>query len=130
MNRILFSSLRTDWKTPQQLFDKLDTEFSFDYDPCPSTPQFNGLTEPWGSTSFVNPPYNRAIANWLKKALAEHRQGKTVVFLLPARTDTEWFHEIILPNATELRFLKGRLKFSGHKNSAPFPSMIVIFRAQ
>jgi len=126
MNRILFSSLSPGWDTPKAVYNELNKEFFFTDDPCPAGGIF-GLDRPWGSSVFVNPPYSQ-IKAWIEKGLAEHRQGKTVVFLIPSRTDTRWFHESILPFASEIRFVKGRLKFGGAKYNAPFPSMIVIFK--
>jgi len=89
--------------------------------------KFNGLTVDWGKSNYVNPPYGRQIGWWLAKGLWEWSNGKTVVFLIPSRTDTKWWHKYVM-KADEIRFIKGRLKFSNHKNSAPFPSAIVIFR--
>ncbi len=123
----LMTSWRSDWRTPKLLFDELNKEFIFNFDPCPNNPNFDGLAIEWGSRNFVNPPYGRTIGLWLKKGFEEWEKNKLVVFLIPSRTDTVWFHEIILPNAKEIRFIKGRLHFSDHKNSAPFPSMVVIF---
>lgn len=129
---IHFSSKTPEWSTPQVLFDELNTEFNFTLDPCATKENFkcpkyytkkqDGLSKDWtGERVFMNPPYGREIGLWVKK-LSE--MGG--VALLPARTDTRWFHEYIYKKA-EIRFLKGRLKFGDSKNSAPFPSMIVIF---
>lgn len=137
MNKVLFSSKREDWETPQHLFDKLDLEFNFTIDVCADitnnkckrfyTKLDNGLIQDWNNeTIWCNPPYGKKIGEWVKKA-AESKS--TVVMLLPARTDTRWFHEHIY-NKAEVRFIKGRLKFGNSKNSAPFPSMIVIFRKE
>jgi site-specific DNA-methyltransferase (adenine-specific) len=105
----------------------LDIEFDFDMDPCPVNSTFDGLqVQWWGERNFINPPY-KDVAEWIKKGYEESLKGKLCVFLVAARTDTRWFHNIVLPYAKEIRFIKGRLKFSGSKNSAPFPSMIVIF---
>ena len=124
----LFTSQTDNWKTPKMFYQALDAEFGFDYDPCPlaETPRFDGLTTDWGECSFVNPPYSQ-ISQWVKKAHEEHQKGKTVVLLIPSRTDTRWWHEYIM-KATEIRFIKGRLKFGESKNSAPFPSAIIIFK--
>ena len=133
-----FSSKTDNWATPQDFFDELNEEFQFTLDPCANecnakcekyfTKEENGLIQSWaGETVFMNPPYGRAIKDWVKKAYDESKQGATVVCLLPARTDTRWFHDYIYEKA-EIRFIKGRLKFGGAKNSAPFPSMVVIFR--
>ena len=126
MNHILFSSLSPHWNTPPAIYNELNTEFHFTDDPCPTDGLF-GLDRPWGQSSFVNPPYAQ-IKAWMEKGIAEYRQGKTVVFLIPARTDTRWFHDHVLPFASEIRFVKGRLKFGGAKTGAPFPSMVVIFK--
>ena len=133
---LFFSSLKQDGKTPTDLYEKLDKEFHFDFDPCPPNADFNGLEIDWKKSNFVNPPFNQQKL-WIKKAYEESLKNngkwslknKICVLLLPARTDTKIFHEIILPYAKEIRFIKGRLKFQQYKNSAPFPSMIVIFNA-
>lgn len=127
MNKVHFSSLRSDWNTPTKLYEELNTEFSFDCDPCPSNPTFDGLSIVWGERNFVNPPYGRQIVAWIKKGFEESKKGKLVVFLIPSRTDTIWWHDYIM-KADEIRFIKGRLKFGDAKNSAPFPSCIAIFR--
>lgn len=122
-----FSSLRPDWKTPKAVYQILDAEFSFDHDPCPPNYTVDGLTSEWGKSNYVNPPYNQLKA-WLKKGYEEWRKGKTVVFLIPSRTDTIAWHEYCM-KATEIRFIKGRLKFDDSGNSAPFPSAIVVFKS-
>jgi site-specific DNA-methyltransferase (adenine-specific) len=114
------------YETPEWLYKKLDAEFNFDFDPCPTNPTFDGLSIEWGKSNFVNPPY-KEIPKWVKKGIEEWRKGKTVVFLLPASTDTAWFHDFILPNA-EIRFLRGRVRFTG--KPAPFPSIVAILRAE
>lgn len=126
-NRALFSSFKQDFQTPKAIIEELNNEFNFDFDPCPINPVFDGLNIEWGSCNFVNPPY-KDLKKWVNKGYEEFKKGKTIVFLIPARTDTLIFHNIILPFAKEIRFIKGRLKFSNYKNSAPFPSMIVIFK--
>ena len=125
-NKGLFTSIRSDWRTPEDLYKKLDNEFRFDFDPCPTNPTFDGLSIEWGKRNFVNPPYGREIGKWIAKGFQEWLKGKIVVFLIPSRTDTIWFHDFIM-KATEIRFIEGRLKFSNHHNSAPFPSAIAIF---
>ena len=133
-NKLMFSSATDEWSTPQDVFDKLNEEFSFTLDPCANdtndkckkyfTKTENGLLQNWDDEIvFCNPPYGREIGKWVKKA-AESKA--TVVMLLPASTDTKWFHDYIYEKA-EIRFIKGRLKFGGAQNSAPFPSMVVIF---
>ena len=139
MNTDLMFSSKTDmWATPQDFFDKLDQEFHFTLDVCATpenakcqkfyTEQDDGLSQPWTGTVWCNPPYGRNLGKWVEKAYMEHlTEGATVVMLLPARTDTRWFHENVYPHA-EIRFVKGRLKFGDSTNSAPFPSMVAIFR--
>lgn len=126
MNRILFSSQSIHWRTPESVFVELNEEFHFDCDPCPFGGS-GGLNKEWGYRNFVNPPYGRSIFKWLEKGIIEFRSRKLCVFLLPARTDTKWFHFYVLPFAKEIRFIKGRLRYGGAKNNAPFPSMIIIF---
>ena len=122
----LMSSLNQNWRTPQKLYEELNKEFAFDFDPCPVNPSFDGLNIEWGNCNFVNPPYNK-ISEWVKKSFEEWKKGKTVVLLIPSRTDTRWWHDYIM-KATEIRFIKGRLKFNDNKGSAPFPSAIVVFK--
>ena len=124
-----FSSQRMDWKTPKAVYQVLDSEFHFDHDPCPPKYTIDGLTSSWGICNYVNPPYGKELAKWIKKGYEEYQLGKTVVFLIPSRTDTIAWHDYCM-KATEIRFIKGRLKFDDQKNSAPFPSAIVIFRAE
>lgn len=131
---VMFSSKSDMWSTPQDLFDELNTEFHFETDVCAIpenakcekyyTPDINGLKQEWSGVCWCNPPYGREIGKWVAKA-AESKA--TTVMLIPSRTDTKWFHDYIY-NKAEVRFLKGRLKFGGAQNSAPFPSMIVVFR--
>jgi len=135
---LMFSSKTDMWATPQDVFDKLNEEFNFNTDVCASstnakcshyyTEQDNGLLQDWKGTCFMNPPYGRTIGEWVSKAYKESTKGATIVCLLPSRTDTRWWHDNIIDNDAEVRFIKGRLKFGGHNNSAPFPSAIVIFR--
>lgn len=136
---VMFSSKTDEWSTPQDLFDKLNEEFHFDLDVCASETNHkcalyydrkqDGLKMPWKEhVVWCNPPYGREIGKWVHAAILEHiTNGTTIVMLLPARTDTKWFHDDILGWA-EIRFLRGRLKFGGSKNSAPFPSMLAIYR--
>src|SRR5215216_2803610 len=114
LNRGLFTSIRGDWKTPRALFQALDAEFHFDFDPCPINPKYDGLVINWGNMNFMNPPYGREIHKWIEKGYRESLNGKTVVFLLPSRTDTGWWHEYNM-KATEIRFIKGRLRFDDQK---------------
>ena len=124
--KALFSSVRHDWRTPTALYATLDKTFHFDFDPCPSKPGFNGLSVPWKSRNFLNPPYGPEIPRWLAKALQEARRGKIVVALVPSRTDTAWWHDYAM-KAHAIWFVRGRLKFDDQPSSAPFPSAIVIF---
>ena len=125
--KVHFSSMCLDWRTPKAFYEKLNEEFDFDFDPCPNNPSFDGLSIEWKERNFVNPPYRREIGKWLKKGFEEWKKGKLVVFLIPSRTDTKWWHDYVM-KASEIRFIKGRLKFSEHKNSAPFPSCVVVFK--
>ncbi len=128
MNKVHFTSQRQNWKTPLKFYEELNKEFGFNYDPCPSNYLLDGLLTPWGTRSFCNPPYSK-IKDWVKKAYEESLNGKLVVMLIPSRTDTIWWHDYIM-KADEIRFIKGRLKFDEHKNSAPFPSAIIVFRSK
>lgn len=132
-----FSGETAEWETPQYLFDQLNQEFKFEVDvcalpqnaKCPKyyTPSDDGLARRWEGICWMNPPYGREIWKWVAKAYYSSRAGIcTVVCLLPARTDTRWWHEWCMKG--EVRFIKGRLKFSQSKNNAPFPSAVVIFR--
>ncbi len=136
-NELMFSSASEEWSTPQDLFDRLNRKWRFTLDPCAThtnhkcekyyTKEENGLVQPWnGHTVFCNPPYGRGVGEWIEKATRSSRDA-IVVMLLPARTDTKWFQQLIKPNAISIMFLSGRLKFGGCANAAPFPSMIVIF---
>ena len=139
---VMFSSATDNWSTPQDFFDKLNDEFHFTLDVCADennhkcehyyTKEIDGLSRPWVGTIWCNPPYGRKIGEWVRRAYISSQIGSaTVVMLLPARTDTRWFHDYIYNKSnTEIRFIKGRLKFGGCKNSAPFPSMVVIFRSK
>ena len=122
----LFSSATTHWATPKDLYAELDTEFHFDDDPCPLHGN-GGLDREWGQSTFVNPPYGHEITAWVRLAYEQSLKGKTVVCLIPSRTDTRWWHEYVM-KAQDIRFVKGRLKFGDAKQGAPFPSAIVVFR--
>jgi len=137
----LFTSATDEWGTPQEFFDVLDAEFHFTLDPCatPSsakcdryfTKKVDGLAQPWSGRVFMNPPYGRVIGAWLRKAWQESQQGATIVCLIPARTDPVYWHDYVM-RAAEVRFVRGRLRFDdqdgGRRNSAPFPSVVVVFR--
>lgn len=125
MNRVLFKSENQNWQTPDELYMALDAEFHFTLDPCPNGGT-DGLIRSWkGERIYCNPPYGRGVRDWLAKA----KEADLAVFLLPARTDTRWWHEQAM-NAIEIRFLRGRLKFKGAKQGAPFPSVILVFKAE
>lgn len=130
-----FSSATDLWSTPQDFYDNLNKEFKFNLDPCSSdsnhktaryfTRDQDGLSKSWRHDRvFMNPPYGREIGKWMEKAATE---DALVVCLVPARTDTRWWHEWVIGTGAEVRFIKGRLKFGGSKNSAPFPSAVVIY---
>lgn len=123
--KVHFSSANDYWRTPEDVYNALNDEFHFNFDPCPVNPSFDGLATTWGTRNFVNPPYSK-LAAWLRKGYEEAILGKVVVFLIPSRTDTKAWHEYAM-KADEIRFIKGRLKFQGAKYSAPFPSAVVIF---
>lgn len=129
MNRALFSSATDRWATPPDVYAALNEEFEFTLDPCPLDGKVDGLSPlfmDWsGHRVFCNPPYGPDIGKWIKRA----KEAELAVYLIPARTDTRWFHDLVLPFADEIRFIRGRLKFGGAKQSAPFPSMIVVFRS-
>ena len=122
-------STHNNWSTPRELYEDLDKEFNFDFDPCPLHSDFDGLLISWGGANFVNPPYSTKLQDaFIKKGLEESRLGKVVVFLLPVRTGSKRWQDIILPFANEIRLIRGRLKFGGSSNSAPFDSAIIIFK--
>ena len=136
INKGLFTSNTDLWSTPQKFFDELNNEFHFTLDVCATeenakckrffTKEDDGLSRSWSMENvWCNPPYGKEISNWVKQA--SEAKGGVVVMLLPARTDTRYFHDYIY-NKSEIRFIKGRLKFGDATNSAPFPSMVVIFR--
>jgi phage N-6-adenine-methyltransferase len=137
INKGLFSSKSDMWETPQWLYDELNMEFWFGLDVCATpenakceeyfTPEADGLSMEWRGMCWMNPPYGREIGKWVKKAYESSLEGATVVCLLPARTDTKWFHDYC--SKGEVHFIEGRLKFGDSENSAPFPSMIVVFDA-
>lgn len=146
MNKALLSSKKMDYCTPQKFFETLNEEFSFALDAAATaknakcktyyTPETDGLSSPWntaGGAVFCNPPYGREIGKWVRKAYEEAQRGTTVVLLIPARTDTTYFHNYIYGKA-EIRFIRGRLRFTDEDGNAyaaaPFPSMVVIYRQE
>ena len=124
---LMFSKKSDNWSTPHDFYNQLNNKFSFTYDPCPLNANFDGLYTEWKGNIFINPPYSN-IRQFIEKGISELNKGnaKLLVYLVPARTDTKWFHELCY-GKSELHFIKGRLKFGDGKNSAPFPSMLVIF---
>jgi phage N-6-adenine-methyltransferase len=130
-----FSSQTDLWSTPQDFFDGLNAEFAFEIDVCANEEnakclcwfgiEQDGLKQEWTGICWMNPPYGRTIKHWVRKAYESSLAGATVVCLLPSRTDTSWWHDYCMKG--EIRFIRGRLKFGGQKNSAPFPSAVVIF---
>lgn len=133
-----YSSKTIIWETPQDFFDMLDREFGFEIDVCALpentkcirffSPAEDGLKQIWKGICWMNPPYGREIGPWVRKAYESSLTGATVVCLLPARTDTKWWHNYV--EKAEKRFIKGRLKFGGMQNSAPFPNVVAIFRPE
>lgn len=132
----MFSSATDMWATPQAFFDKINAKFDFQTDVCATeanskcahfySPELNGLEQSWTGVCWMNPPYGRGIGAWVKKAFDSARLGATVVCLLPARVDTRWWHDYCVNG--EVHFIKGRLKFGDARDSAPFPSAVVVFR--
>ena len=142
VSEVMFKSDSTEWETPESLMVQLRKEFTFTLDVCATientkahsyyTKEINGLKQEWyvyarNGACWMNPPYGREVGQWVEKAYNESLKGAMVVCLLPARTDTKWFHEWVLGKA-EIRFIRGRLKFGLAKNSAPFPSMLAIYQ--
>ena len=138
INKGLTSSNSEEWETPQNLFDELNKEFNFTLDPCCTkenhkcnkyyTKNDDGLSQSWeNEVVFCNPPYGRQIGKWVEKAYNENLKGAKIVLLIPARTDTNWFHNFIYQKH-EIRFIKRRIKFNNSKDEAPFPSMIVVMK--
>lgn len=134
---------KDDWATPIAFYQALDSEFHFDFDPCPLHASFNGLARPWGKRNFINPPYSQKLKEeFVIKAIREAQRGALCVMLLPVSTSTALFHNWIRPNAKEIRFLRGRLKFGGYnakgepvnlpikgsKKTGQHDSMVVIFK--
>lgn len=129
---------KDDWETPRDFYEKLDEEFHFDFDPCPLNHDmsWDGLLIDWGKSNFINPPYSRGLKEaFILKAVEESKKDKICVMLLPVSTSTNIFHEVILPNAKDIRFIKGRIKFRGINSKGDYvedktpmhDSMVVIF---
>jgi len=131
-----FSSKTDLWATPQEFFDKYNAIYNFTTDVCATkenakcekyyTLEDSAFNHNWVGVCWMNPPYGRTIKEWMKKAYESSLNGGTVVCLVPARTDTAWWHDYAIKG--EIEFIRGRLKFGGQKNSAPFPSAVVIFK--
>lgn len=138
-NELMFSSKSNEWDTPKDFYEKLNKEFNFNLDPCSThenakcekhyTILEDGLKQDWGGhTVFMNPPYGRDISKWVQKAYEESKKpNTTVVCLIPSRTDTSYWHDYIFGKAKDIRFIRGRIKFGNSKNSAPFPSAVIVF---
>ena len=138
MNTVHYSSNSDEWETPQDLFDVLNFMFHFSLDVAASdknhkckeyfTKEDDGLSKEWRGRVWCNPPYGREIGKWVKKC---YEYDGLSVMLIPARTDTKWFHKYIYNNPrADITFLRGRLHFNNSKNAAPFPSMIVVFKEE
>ncbi len=135
MNDALFSSKTCEWETPAYLFEKYNYKYHFNLDVCATddnakclqyyTKEQDGLRQEWRGVCWMNPPYGREIGKWVEKAYKSALKGATVVCLLPARTDTSWWHDYCMKGRIE--FIRGRVKFGNSKHGAPFPSAIVIF---
>jgi phage N-6-adenine-methyltransferase len=132
-----FSSASDDWPTPQDFFNRVNSQYGpLELDVCASsentkcphwyTREDDGLAQTWRGKVWMNPPYGRTIGKWMQKAYAESQKGALVVCLVPARTDTAWWHDYAAKG--EVTFIRGRLKFGGHRDNAPFPNALVVFR--
>ena len=138
MENVHFSSKTDLWATPQDFFDKYNKIYNFELDVCASpenakceryfTKEDDGLKQEWRGVCWMNPPYGRDIIKWMKKAYESSILGATVVCLVPARTDTKWWHYYAMKG--EVEFIKGRLKFGNAKTNAPFPSAVVVFKGE
>ena len=134
LNQGMMSSKDQTWETPQDLFDKLNSVFNFETDVCAVpetakcdtyyTPEIDGLKQEWKGVCWMNPSYGREQVKWIEKA---SKENATTVCLIPARPDTKVWHETIFKKAKAVCFIKGRLKFGGSKDSAPFPSALIVF---
>ena len=135
-NEVMFSSKTCEWETPFDFFERYDKMYGFDVDVCATrenakckkyfSREDDGLSKKWNGHCWMNPPYGRSIGEWVKKAYEESQKGALVVCLLPARTDTAWWHDYCMKG--EITFIRGRLKFGNSKNAAPFPSAVVVFQ--
>lgn len=135
-NNVHFSSNTDLWYTPQVFYDKYHADYNFQTDVCALpenakcvkfySPADDGLAQTWTGTCWMNPPYGRTIKHWVRKAYESSLAGATVVCLLPSRTDTQWWHDYCMRG--DIEFIRGRLKFGGSANAAPFPSAVVVFK--
>ena len=134
---IHFSSESNEWETPSDFFNNLNDEFNFTLDPCASNNNYkcdnyytikdNGLSKDWSKdVVFMNPPYGREIKYWIEKAYRESLRGAIVVCLIPARTDTSYWHDYIFPHANDIRFIRGRIKF-GKTEEVEYREQLNIF---
>lgn len=131
-----FSSATDLWATPQDFFDKYNSKYNFTLDVCANkenakvskyfSKEDDALKQEWSGICWMNPPYDRTIGEWMKKAYEASLKGATIVCLIPSRTDTKWWHDYAMKG--EIEFIKGRLKFGGHSNAAQFPSAVVVFK--
>lgn len=127
-HKAMLTSLNQDWRTPKVIYDNLNKEFNFDFDPCPANPKFDGTKIEWKGSNYCNPPYTTKIQDaFVKKAYEESLKGKLCVLLLPVRTSSKRWQNYILPYAKEIRFLAGRLKFNDGKGCSTFCSAVIIF---
>lgn len=134
--KCMMSSASVEWETPLDFFNKLNHQFHFEIDVCATagnakcarffTKEQDGLSQTWRGVCWMNPPYGRGIGAWLKKAYESAKAGATVVCLIPARTDTAWWHDFVMRGV--VHFVRGRLKFNNHRWSAPFPSAVCVFQ--
>lgn len=137
MNPVVFSSKTSEWSTPQAFFDAVDAEFGFSLDAaassenakCPRyfTAEDDGLLQSWDGVVWVNPPYGHAIGRWVRKCYQESQRGAVVVGLIPAKTETRWWHDYVM-RSSEVRLIRGRMRFSGSRINAPFPSALVVWQ--
>lgn len=137
MNMVVFSSARQDWETPPRFFEAVNNEFGFTLDACATeenakcirffSPEDDALKQEWNGVVWMNPPYGHQIGKWIEKAYIASVRGATVVALIPAKTETKWWHTWVMRSA-EIRFIQGRMRFSGVNINAPFPSALVVFK--
>lgn len=136
--KVHYSSNKHTWETPQDFFNKLNTLFNFTLDACAEdctakvdeyyTEEDNALIQKWDGVVWCNPPYGRQQGKFVHKALEEYNKNdSTIVLLIPARPDTKLWQDMIFPNATQICFVRGRLRFGNSKDNAPFPCALVVF---